>query len=244
MRFREGDAVDRPRFLEGPELRDPQGHREEGAAKKAAAKKAAKAAKAAMPEGRPGRARSAPSVIPNGVVVRQGRGGATLSVETAQGTLPGPARSTGRRLDRHGPRWPGRGPARLPARAAGRGPDQQDFPAAAPIGQDGAWVAYVEHEPRGPELLPSLTERPKDFADFRPAGGGDQVRLLRLPGRQGRASRSTSPARASTSGGPPSPSAGDGSVVVVWTEKRDDNWDLFGRRYDPATGVVVGPSSG
>ena len=29
--------------------------------------------------------------------------------------------------------------------------------------------------------------------------------------------------------------AGDGSVVVVWTEKRDDNWDLFGRRYDPKT---------
>ena len=67
------------------------------------------------------------------------------------------------------------------------GPNQQDFPAAAADSQGaGAWVAAVWHEPRGPELLPAVTEQPKNFAEFVPTGGGDQVRLAPLPGRQGR----------------------------------------------------------
>ena len=35
----------------------------------------------------------------------------------------------------------------------------------------------------------------------------------------------------------------DGSVFVAWTEKRDDDWDIFGRRYDPQDGASCGPSS-
>src|SRR4029077_946745 len=35
--------------------------------------------------------------------------------------------------------------------------------------------------------------------------------------------------------------AGDGSVVVAWTEFRDGNWDLYARRFDPARGSWAEP---
>ena len=116
-----------------------------------------------------------------------------------------------------------------------KGPKQQDFPAAAADSQGaGAWIAAVWHEPRGPELLPAVNEQPKNFADSCPPAGGDQVRLLHFQnGKAGEPLDVTEPGRDVWR--PAVATAGDGSVVVVWTEKRDDNWDLFSRRYDPKT---------
>ncbi len=119
------------------------------------------------------------------------------------------------------------------------GPHQQDFPAAAADRQgSGAWVAAVWHEPRGPELLPAWTERPRTFADYAPMGGGDQIRLLRLS-LEGGIATPAAPLDVTERGRdvwrPAVAVAGNGSVLVTWTEKRDGNWDLFGRRFDPAT---------
>src|SRR5262249_52142678 len=102
-----------------------------------------------------------------------------------------------------------------------------------------AWVAAVWHEPRGPELLPALNQRPKSFADSVPSEGGDQVRLI--PFENGAAAAPldvTEPGRDVWR--PAVATAGDGSVLLVWTEKRGDNWDLFSRRYD-AAGSVFAP---
>ena len=66
-----------------------------------------------------------------------------------------------------------------------------------------------------------------------PTGGGDQVRLLHFQNGKADAPLDvTEPGRDVWR--PAVAAAGDGSVVVVWTEKRGDNWDLFSRRYDPA----------
>ena len=144
VRFREGDeVVGRDAWkLRSCEVRKVT-------AKKAAraAKKAAKAAKAAIPK-TTGPSTSGASVFPNAVVITiKQAAGATLSVETAQGTIPGSARSTERRVDRDGSRWPSRGSASLPPRAAGRRTAPAGLPRGGGRRPDGAWIVYVEHEP-------------------------------------------------------------------------------------------------
>src|SRR5438309_484190 len=64
--------------------------------------------------------------------------------------------------------------------------DKGDFPAAAADSRGVVGVVYVEHAPRGPEVLESFREHPKNFANFVPEGGGDRIRLLRFAdGRPG-----------------------------------------------------------
>ena len=115
------------------------------------------------------------------------------------------------------------------------GANQQDFPAAAADSRGtGAWVAAVWHEARGPELLPAVKDQPKNFAEFTPTTGGDQVRLLHLVNGKAAAPLDvTGPGRDVWR--PAVAATGDGSVIVAWTEKREDNWDIFSRRYDPKT---------
>src|SRR5262249_3190349 len=110
------------------------------------------------------------------------------------------------------------------------GPDQEDFPAAASDARGNVWITYVEHKAPGPEVLESCRERPKSFADFVPKGGGDQVRLLRFADGQ-----AGEPIDVTSEGldvwRPSVAVAGDGAVVVAWSENRSGNWDLFRRRY-------------
>ena len=210
------------------------------AAKKAAAKKAAARAEqqaAANPATGPGT--TGPTVAPNGVILSlKNVAGATLTVDTQQGKFSLPIdrladgsavslldnRVTAQRGFAHAPLF--------------EGANQQDFPAAAADAEGtGVWVAAVWHEPRGPELMPAVREQLKDFAGFQPTGGGDQVRLLHFQnGKAGEPLDVTPPGRDVWR--PAVAKAGDGSIVVVWTEKRDDNWDLFSRRYDPAKSRV------
>ncbi len=158
VRFREGDeVVGRDAWkLRSCEVRKVT-------AKKAAraAKKAAKAAKAAIPK-TTGPSTSGASVFPNAVVITiKQAAGATLTVETAKGRFQVPlerlndgsivtaleGRAAAQRVFPHAPLV--------------EGPLQQDFPAAVADGRDGAWIVYVEHEPSGPDQLPSLTQRPR-----------------------------------------------------------------------------------
>ncbi|MBX6313726.1 MAG: hypothetical protein IRY99_12520 [Isosphaeraceae bacterium] len=111
--------------------------------------------------------------------------------------------------------------------------DQEDFPAAASDGRGGAWVVYVRHQPRGPEVSESFREPPKSFANFVPEGGGDQIRLLHFAdGKPGE------PIEVTGEGldvwRPAVAVDGEGKVIVAWAENRDGNWDLYQRRYDPA----------
>jgi hypothetical protein len=197
--------------------------KKKAAGKAAAGKVAAKAAAAAK----------VAAILANGVIVSlRAPEDATLSVETEQGSFKIALNdladgSVRRYLD-------GRAQARRipPSVALAQSAAQEDFPSAAGDGQGGVWVAYVSHEVRGPATLPPLEERPKSFADFAPSGGGDQVKLVRFAqGRRG-------PPLDVTEAGldiwrPAVAVAGDGAVVVVWSELHDGNWDLYSRSYQP-----------
>ena len=120
------------------------------------------------------------------------------------------------------------------------GTDQDDFPAAASDARGGAWVTYVVHRPCGPESLESFRARPKSFGGFAPKGGGDQVRLFHFA--DGQAGEPIDVTGADLDLWRPAVAvAGDGSVVVAWSENRGDNWDLYRRRYDPETATWSEP---
>jgi len=232
LRFRDGDLVTghdawkaRSRLI-----------RKAAAPKKAAAKAKAKAKQPAAPKSVGGPSTYGPDVTPNGVVLSlRNVAGATLFVETAQGKfiVPLDRLADGAVLSLLNDRV--RAQRTFPHAPLVEGPDQQDFPAAASDAQAaGAWVAAVWHEPRGPELLPAVNEAPQSFAHYLPTGGGDQVRLLHFQnGRMGAPLDVTAPGRDVWR--PAVATAGDGNVLVVWTEKRGDNWDLYSRGYEPKT---------
>jgi hypothetical protein len=174
-----------------------------------------------------------PVAMPNGVVVTlKVPDEAKLTVQTERGefTVPVARVADGavhRFLD--GRVEAQRVPASVPVFD---GPDQEDFPSAAADAAGNAWVAFVAHKARGPAILPPLRERPKTFVDFVPEGGGDQVRLIRFAD-----GKPDEPIDVTAEGldvwRPALAVAGDGAVVVAWSEFKDGNWDLHRRRYDP-----------
>jgi hypothetical protein len=201
--------------------------------RKAAPKKAA-AKKAIMAQGKTtGPSTFGPSITPNGVIVELNAAeDATLAVDTERGRfdLPLSALADGsphRYLD-------GKVVAQRIAQVTtlAASPDQEDFPSAAADRQGGVWVTCVVHKPRGTETSEALRERPGSFAYLVPSGGGDQIRLLRFAnGKPGEALNVTDPGLDIWR--PAAAVAGDGSVVVAWSEIKDGNWDLYCRRYNP-----------
>jgi hypothetical protein len=230
-RFRAGDQVigkDRwqagSRTLAAGQTKSPGAQiKKKAAGKGAAGKVAAKA----------GAATKAAAILTNGVIVSlKAPADATLLVDTARGSFKvalndladGSVRSylEGKAQARRIP----------PSAAVAEAEAQEDFPAAAVDGQGGVWVAYVSHEARGPATLEPLQERPRSFADFAPSGGGDQVKLLRFAeGRRGRPIDVTEPGLDIWR--PAVAIAGDGSIVVVWSELQEGSWDLYCRSYQP-----------
>jgi hypothetical protein len=200
------------------------------------------AAKKGMPKGQPaakvapkGPGTVGPQVAPNGVIVSlKAPADATLTVETEKGTFKVPLAdladgSSRRYLDDR---------AEAQRIATGvpllDGPEQEDFPAAAADRRGGVWVAYVEHKPRGPDVLESYRQRPKGFADLVPKGGGDQVRLLRFA--DGRADEPLDVTGPGLDVWRPAVAIdGQGKVFVAWSENRDGEWQIYGRRYDPTS---------
>ena len=187
------------------------------------------------PAGRPqtGPGGAGPVVTPTGVVATlDAPDDATLTVETPLGEASFPLADL--RSGRPLMGLEGAVEARLaaPCTPIAEGESEEDFPAAAPDGEGGAWVAYVEHEPFGWPVSEALTERPRDFDRFVPEGGGDRIRLIRFTGGKAGEPRDVTP------GGrdvwrPAVAVDGSGRVVVVWSEFRGGDWDLYGRRYDP-----------
>ncbi len=222
-RFREGDGLD------GRSAWKARSHliRNGAIAKKKAFSKALPKALTRGPGtvGRP--------IVPNGLIVDlKAPADATLSVETDRGDFKIPLADLAdgaphRYLDRQVEAQ------RVPPRVGlAEGPSVEDFPAAT-AGHDEAttWVAYVVHEPLGPEVLESFTERPKDLSAFAPKGGGDQVKLVEFrDGRPGQPMDVTGPGldvwRPSVA------VDGHGGVVVAWSEQKDGNFDIYARTYD------------
>ncbi|HID76156.1 MAG TPA: hypothetical protein EYP56_09200, partial [Planctomycetaceae bacterium] len=171
---------------------------------------------------------------PTGVVLTVAAPGqATLVVETAQGKFqvaldalaPGRAVSAldGRvRIEEVASAW-----------RVTEGPTENDFPACA-VGPNGdVWAVLVQHTPRGPVGLQSYRQRPKDFKDLEPQGGGDQIAVLRFDGR-----RWSDPVAVTEPGldvwRPGIAVDSGGRLCVVWTEKRDNNWDLYSKSIEPS----------
>ena len=105
--------------------------------------------------------------------------------------------------------------------------------------QGGAWVAYVVHRHRGPEVLESLTERPESFSRLRPRGGRRPGQLAPVRRRQGRRRPSTSPAPGATSGGPPSPWTATAGSSSPGPRTATATGTSTARRYDPGRRVLV-----
>ncbi len=182
-------------------------------------------------------------VAPNGVLLSiKDAAGATLTIDTAQGRFSIAIDS----LADGAPRPVLDGRARIervfPSAPIAEGPGQQDFPAAAPDGQSGVWVAGVWHEPRGPEFLPALTSRPNSFAEYQPTGGGDQIRLVHLALKDGVYLVDGPPIDVTPPGRdvwrPAVATARDKTVFIAWSENEGGDWNLRGRRLDPATGTL------
>ncbi len=177
---------------------------------------------------------SGPTTTPNGVIVSlKAPEDATLTVTTDRGTFDVKLADLTRGAPR--PYLDGKAAAQRvpPSVALVEGPDQEDFPAAAGDGQGGAWIAYVTHSPRGPEISTALESAPEDFSKFAPTGGGDQVKLLHFS--KGRAE---TPLNVTAEGldvwRPAVAIDGKGNVVVVWSENRSGNFDLYQRRFEPS----------
>jgi hypothetical protein len=221
-------SVEGWRFRQEDEIRGTNSWGARTRATKGAGKKKAAAKKKAAQQGGGG------PTVPNGVFVAVAAPeDARLSVETAQGDFAvALADLAGGGVQRY---LAGKVEAQVVPTAVTLhdSPAQDDFPAAAADGRGNVWVACVVHQPRGPVKLDPISVRPKTFADYVPTGGGDQVRLLRFAGGK-------------AAGDPLDVTPADldlwrtavavdreGSVVVVWSENRDGNWDLYQRTYNP-----------
>jgi hypothetical protein len=222
------------RFRAGDRLADSAGWEAKSHVIRKAVPKKAMAKLAAQAQRPTGPTTFGALVTPNGIVVSlKAPLDATMTVDTERGKFTIPladlADGTPRRyLD--GQAEAQRVPPSAPLR---EGKSQDDFPAAAAEPGGSVWVAFVTHEPRGPEVLESFQARPKSFADFVPTGGGDQIKLVRFAdGKAGEALDVTEPGRDLWR--PSVAVARDGSVVVAWSEFIDGNWDLYARRYNPS----------
>ena len=234
-RFRADDRVSGVNSWEARSRTTPK-----NAAGKKAAGKAALAKKGGALKKAPG-GLNAGAVVPNGLIVTlKAPDDARLTVKTPQGeaavALSALADGSVQRL------LDGRVEAQRvpPSAVLIDGPDQEDFPSAAADARGAVWVAYVVHEPRGPDLTETLKARPKEFASLVPKGGGDRVRLVRVAG-----AGAGDPIDVTDAGldvwRPSVAVAGDGAIVVAWSENRDGNFDLYRRRYDPDKESWSGP---
>jgi len=109
-----------------------------------------------------------------------------------------------------------------------------DFPACA-VGRDGAvWLVYVAYH-HGPPVDVDRVHKERDFTFLVPRTNGDQVRLMCL--REG---LWRGPWQVTSRGldvwRPQVAVDGQGTVWIVWSERKKANWDLYARSFDPETG--------
>lgn len=108
---------------------------------------------------------------------------------------------------------------------------EDDFPVMAKAKDGTIWLAYVEYK-SGPPILASRIQE-GNFDILATKGHGDRIRLMRHNGK------SWDPAMDATAGGldvwrPAIAVDAAGAVNLVWSQKVNDDWDIFTRRYTPA----------
>jgi hypothetical protein len=218
-------------------LQNPDATKKANAAKKlnpgaAQYKKGAGAGKKAQGGG-------SPVLGPAGIIVRvKAPGEAVLTIKTSQGE----ARMTMAELAAGGLRraLDGRVVAQIVPNHAvvSAGEGQEDVPSACSDGKAGAWVALLDHAPRGAAVSAPIKAEPDSFKDFVPTGGGDRVRLLHFDGTKViRALDVTAEGRDAWR--PAVAVDGAGAVVVVWAENIDGNFDLYMRTLDAKEGAAL-----
>jgi hypothetical protein len=122
---------------------------------------------------------------------------------------------------------------RLPAATRfAAAPSDNDCPAAA-RGPDGTiWLAFVAyHRAAEPDMEAAAKG---DFRTFAAQGNGDQIRLVTFDGKQWSVPMPvTEPLLDLWK--PTVAVGGGGQVWVAWSQNVEGNWDIYRRRYDPAT---------
>ena len=225
-------GVEGARFRKGDRAKGPDGWEARSLTiRKVANKKAAANKKAST-----GPSTFGGAITPNGVLVTlRSPDDATLEVETEQGAFAVPLAelydgSIRRYLN-------GRVAAQRvpPVVALADGTDQEDFPAASGEVAGTTWVAYVVHTARGTPASEALPERPEDFSNYVPQGGGDQIKLVAFKGGKvvGRPIDVTGPGRDVWR---PSVAASGPKVHVAWSENVDGRWQILSRAFDAQGG--------
>ncbi len=121
-------------------------------------------------------------------------------------------------------------PASLPVAT---GPREEDYPACTALSDGSTLCAFVEYEPGRPVDVDAARAGDFDSVEFN--GNGDRIAVVRRGG-----SGWTQPAYVTDAGGdvwrPVVTVLSNGNAVVLWSEQRNQNWDVFAREYRPDTG--------
>ncbi len=108
---------------------------------------------------------------------------------------------------------------------------EDDFPVLAKSATGDIWLAYVEYTP-GAELVEQRVQD-GNFDLLMPKNNGDRVRLMRYDGKGWSDAMNVTGERLDVWRTAIAVD-GAGVVTVVWSQKTNDDWDLFARRYDPS----------
>ena len=109
-------------------------------------------------------------------------------------------------------------------------PGDEDLPAAAQDADGNVWVAYMAYTHAGPLDIEAIHNERK-FDTLLSEGHGDQVRLLKFDGNQWSQPLEVTLEQLDV-WRPAVAVDGQGAVWVVWSQKVDDNWDLYARSFD------------
>ncbi|MGE3805026.1 MAG: hypothetical protein AB7K24_10175 [Gemmataceae bacterium] len=114
-------------------------------------------------------------------------------------------------------------------------PDTEDgYPALAHAKDGNIWLAYVAYLPGREPVMERVVSG--GFDELVPKGNGDQIRLVRFDGKVWEPALDVTP-EGKDVWRPSIAVDGKGRIVVAWSEKVDDNWDIYYRRYTPSTGT-------
>ncbi|MFQ6131350.1 MAG: hypothetical protein ACE5R4_04885 [Armatimonadota bacterium] len=112
-------------------------------------------------------------------------------------------------------------------------PTEDDFPACA-VGSDGTiWCAHLAYHRGNPVNKEEVARG--EFGSLVTKGNGDELRLMRFSDREW-----SPPVSLAGPGAdlwrPAVATDRAGNVWVIWSQNRRGNWDLYARRFDPASG--------